>query len=56
MALPPKLTLVLDDAELARLGILPVTTTHYLVGPFRYGSLHEAVAATKRARVAGNDA
>lgn len=56
MALPPKLTLVLDDAELARLGIIPVTITHYLVGPYRYGSLAEAVAATKRVPVVGNDA
>ena len=56
MAEPPKLTLVLDDAELTRLGIMPVTATHYLVGPFRYASLAEAIAAAKRGHSVGNDA
>lgn len=55
MKKPPGLTLVLDEAELARLGIIPVTTTHYLVGPFRYAGLADAIAAAKRGRAVGND-
>ena len=55
MAMPPKLTLVPDDAELGRLGIMPVTVTHYLVGPVRYTNLPDAVAAAKRGPVVDND-
>ena len=46
----------MDSAELARLGITLVRTDRYHVGPYRYGTLAEAVAETKRRRVPGNDA
>ena len=46
----------MDAAELARLGITLVKTDRYHVGPYRYGTLAEAIAETKRRRVPGNDA
>jgi hypothetical protein len=45
----------MDAAELAGLGITLVSTAQYHVGPYRYGSLAEAVAETRRRRVPGND-
>jgi hypothetical protein len=46
----------MDAAELARLGITLVKADQYHVGPYRYGTLAEAVAETRRRRVPGNDA
>lgn len=45
----------MDAAELARLGITLVRTELYHVGPYRYGSLADAIAEAKRGRVPGND-
>jgi hypothetical protein len=46
----------MDAAELAGLGITLVRTDRYHVGPYRYGTLAEAIAETRRRRVPGNDA
>lgn len=45
----------MDAAELATLGITLVTTELYHIGPYRYGSLADAIAEAKRGRVPGND-
>ncbi len=44
-----------DAAELARLGIIRVPSEHYLVGPYRYAKLSEAIAEAKRVPIAEND-
>ena len=44
-----------DAAELARLGIIRIPSEHYLVGPYRYARLSDAIAAAKRAPIAEND-
>ena len=44
-----------DAAELARLGIIRVPSEHYLIGPYRYAKLSDAIAAAKRLPSAEND-
>jgi len=42
-----------DSAELARLGIVRVQSEHFLVGPYRYSSLPDALAQARRGRTDG---
>jgi len=44
-----------DPAELARLGIIRVSTERFHVGPYRYANLADAIAEAKRGLVPGND-
>jgi hypothetical protein len=39
-----------DPAELSRLGIRRVATEYFLVGPYRYSSLADAIAEARRGR------
>ena len=45
-----------DAAELARLGIIRISTEHFQIGPYRYANLADAIAEAKRDRAPGNDA
>ena len=42
-------------AELERLGIRRVATEHFLVGPYRYSRLGDAIAEARRNPAAEND-
>jgi len=46
----------MDAVELGRLGITLVSTESYQVGPYRYGSLADALAEAKRGRARGDQA
>ena len=39
---------VIDDVELARLGIKRVQTESFLWGNYRYSNAHDAIAAARR--------
>ena len=45
-----------SPGELARLGITRVATEHFLVGPYRYTKLGDALAQARRAPAPDNDA
>ena len=53
---PPPLPAEMDPAALTRLGIVRVAAEHFLVGPYRYSKLTDAIAQAKRGRNADNDA
>jgi hypothetical protein len=44
-----------SPTELVRLGITRVPSEHFLVGPYRYTNLADALAEARRAPVPGND-
>ncbi|HST35651.1 MAG TPA: hypothetical protein VLK25_03365 [Allosphingosinicella sp.] len=50
--LPPEM----DVAALARLGIVRIASEHFLVGPYRYARLNDAIAQATRGRNPDNDA
>ena len=51
----PNVVPEMDAAELARHGITLVRTERYHIGPYRYGSLADAIAEAKSGRMPGND-
>lgn len=53
---PPPLPMEMDPGALARLGIVRIATEHFLVGPYRYTKLADAIAQAKRGRSPDNDA
>jgi len=59
IATPPvsrRLTMAMDFAAQARLGIVRVAAEHFHVGPYRYARLSDAIAEAQRGRIPDNDA